>query len=101
MNDTTLTIENTPPMGETNGLRSWKSELAKERAISQALRERVQQLEADLAVLKQAAKRQATPFARRAHVAEPKRPGRKAGQGTFARRPDPSQSKCRRRKRRL
>jgi len=66
-----------------------ESELAKERAISQALRERVQHLEADLAVLKQAAKRQATPFARRAHVAGPKRPGRKAGQGTFARRPRP------------
>jgi transposase len=89
MNDTTPTAQNTPPDSRDQRIAELESELAKERAINQALRERVQQLEADLAVLKQAAKRQATPFARRAHVAEPKRPGRKAGQGTFARRPRP------------
>jgi transposase len=89
MNDTTPTARNTPPDSRDQRIAELESELAKERAISQALRERVQQLEADLAVLKQAAKRQATPFARRAHVTEPKRPGRKAGQGPFARRPRP------------
>jgi transposase len=89
MNDTTPTPQNTPPDSRDQRIAELESELAKERAISQALRERVQQLEADLAVLKQAAKRQATPFARRAHVTESQRPGRKAGQGTFARRPPP------------
>ena len=89
MNDTVSTSSNTLPDERDQRIAELESELAKERAISQTLRERVQQLEADLAVLKQAAKRQATPFARRAHVADPKRPGRKAGQGPFARRPRP------------
>jgi len=89
MNETTPPTQNTLPDSRDQRIAELESELAKERAISQALRERVQQLEADLAILKQAAKRQAHPFARRAHVAEPKRPGRKAGQGTFARRPRP------------
>ena len=89
MNDTTPTPQNTPPDWRDQRIAELESELAKERAIRQALRERVQQLEADLAVLKQAGKRQATPFARRTHVAEPKRPGRKAGQGPFAHRPKP------------
>ena len=56
MNDTTLTTQNTPPDGRDQRIAELESELAKERAISQALRERVQQLEADLAVLKQAGK---------------------------------------------
>jgi len=89
MNDTTPTAQNTSPDGRDQRIAALESELAKECAISQALRERVQQLEADLAVLKQASQRQATPFARRTHVAEPKRPGRKAGQGPFAHRPKP------------
>jgi transposase len=95
MSDTTPTAENTTPDWKDQRIAELESELAKERAISQALRDRVQQLEADLAVLKQAGKRQATPFARRTHVAEPKRRGRKAGQGTFAHRspPGPEQVK--------
>jgi transposase len=95
MNDTTPTAENTPLDWKEQRIAELESELAKERAINQALRDRVQQLEADIAALKQAGKRQATPFARRTHVAEPKRPGRKAGQGTFAHRlpPGPEQVK--------
>jgi len=89
MSDPVPTSPNTPPDWRDQRIAELESELAKERAISQALRERVQHLEADLAVLKQAGKRQAHPFARRAHVAEPKRPGRKAGQGSFAHRPKP------------
>jgi transposase len=89
MNDTTATPQNTPPDWRDQRIAELESELAKERAISQVLRDRMQQLEADLAVLKQAGKRQAAPFARRTHVAEPKRPGRKAGQGPFAHRPKP------------
>jgi len=50
---------------------------------------RVQQLETEATVLKRASSRQATPFARRERVAQPKRPGRQAGRGPFARRPTP------------
>jgi transposase len=93
MNDTTPTPPNTPPDWRDDRIAALESELAKERAINQALHDRVQQLEADVAALKRAGKRQAVPFARRAHVAEPKRPGRKAGQGVFAHRaqPEPEQ----------
>jgi transposase len=93
MNDTTPTPPNTPPDWRDDRIAALESELAKERAINQALHDRVQQLEADVAALKRAGKRQAVPFARRVHVAEPKRPGRKAGQGVFAHRaqPEPEQ----------
>jgi transposase len=93
MNATAPTRSHTPSDWRDRRIAELESELAKERAISQALRKRLQALEADLAALKQAAKRQATPFARRSHVTKPKRPGRKAGQGPFTHRlpPQPEQ----------
>jgi transposase len=48
------------------------------------------QLQAEVEELKRAGKRQATPFARRHWVENPKRPGRKIGKGKFARRERPS-----------
>lgn len=43
-----------------------------------------------LAELERAAKRQATPFARKRRKEKPKRPGRKAGQGPFTSRVRPT-----------
>lgn len=51
------------------------------------LRKQVQDLEEEL----RASKRQAAPFAKGQRVANPKRPGRKAGQGVFRHRPAPTE----------
>ena len=52
---------------------------------------RIAELEAALAAAERAAKRQATPFARRTRKPDPQKPGRKGGQGRFARRTPPPQ----------
>ena len=57
------------------------------------LEERVQQLQEENELLKRSGKRQAAPFARRHWVEKPKRPGRKRGQGRFARRVLPEVAK--------
>src|SRR3970282_2724681 len=50
----------------------------------------IEQLRQRIAELERAAKRQATPFARQQRKENPKRPGRKAGQGRFTSRPRPT-----------
>jgi transposase len=89
MMDTVLSFGNTSPDSKDQRIAELESQLAQAQATIQALGERIQQLEAEVQALQRAGKRQATPFARRKRVAEPKRPGRKAGQGTFAHRPKP------------
>ncbi len=59
-----------------------RSETAHLQAENTALRDR-------LAAAERAGKRQATPFARRARKADPKKPGRKPAQGRFSSRPKP------------
>jgi len=54
------------------------------------LQRRLTELEQRLGELERAAKRQATPFARQRRKENPKRPGRKAGQGRFTYRPRPT-----------
>ncbi len=54
------------------------------------LQELSSQLQAEVEELKRAGKRQATPFARRHWVENPKQPGRKAGKGGFVQREKPS-----------
>jgi hypothetical protein len=54
------------------------------------LQQQVLDLQARLAEAERAGKRQATPFARREHKAQRKRPGRKAGQGRFEYRARPT-----------
>ena len=54
------------------------------------LQRRIAELEQRLAELDRTAKRQATPFARKQRKKNPKRPGRKAGQGRFTFRPRPT-----------
>lgn len=57
------------------------------------LEQQIADLQGPLAEAARAAKRQATPFARRARKAQPQKPGRKKGEGRFARRalPRPEQ----------
>ena len=71
-------------------------ELVRERANNQMLRRDnlrlqrlLEELREEVEELRRAGKRQAAPFARRKLVEHPKRPGRKAGQGRFARRAKP------------
>jgi len=56
----------------------------------QKLEKEVERLQARVQELERAGKRQATPFARRKWVEHPKRSGRKAGKGKFARRELPA-----------
>lgn len=66
-----------------------KQQLAQALATIQKLQKQVELLQAEVEELRRAGKRQATPFARRHWVEHPKRPGRKAGKGKFARREKP------------
>jgi transposase len=56
----------------------------------QKLEKEVERLQARVEELQRAGKRQAAPFARRKWVEHPKKSGRKAGKGQFARREKPS-----------
>lgn len=71
---------------EVNALRSQVQELVQERdklrTENDELRQRVSELE-------RASKRQATPFRRKKTKENPKRPGRRSGQGIFTNRPPP------------
>jgi transposase len=72
-------------------LAELETQLRQREAQIEQLQGRIAELEQRLADLDQAAKRQATPFARKQQKKNPKRPGRKAGQGrfTFRARPTP------------
>ena len=59
------------------------------RAIEK-LKKQTELLQAEVEELKRAGKRQAVPFARRKLVEHPQRAGRKAGQGKFSRREQPT-----------
>lgn len=65
-------------------------ELAKRDARSAALEQQLADLSTHSAEIERAGKRQATPFARRKHVAQPRKPGRKEGKGRFAHRARPT-----------
>jgi len=64
--------------------------LAKAQEMIQTLRAENERMQAEIEKLKRAGKRQAAPFAREEHSQERKKPGRKEGQGKFARREKPS-----------
>ena len=63
-----------------------EGQLAQALATIQKLQQQVERLQAEVEELQRVGKRQATRFGRRHWVEKPKRPGRKAGQGKFARR---------------
>src|SRR6266545_2043029 len=60
--------------------------IQKQQKQIERLQQTVGQLQEEIELLKRIGKRQATPFARRHWVEQPRRPGRKAGQGKFAHR---------------
>ena len=60
-----------------------EAQLRQRDALIEELRQRIAELE-------RTAKRQATPFARKRRKENPKRPGRKAGQGRFTSRARPT-----------
>ncbi len=67
-----------------------EEQLEQAQAENAALKAEIARLKQRIAELERAAKRQATPFARDEHKADPKRPGRKAGQGLFSYRAHPT-----------
>lgn len=71
-------------------LAELETQLRQRDALIEQLQRRIAELEQRLAELERTAKRQATPFARTQRKKNPKRPGRKAGQGRFAFRPRPA-----------
>jgi len=74
-------------------LAELETQLRQRDARIEQLQQRITELEQRLAELERAAKRQATPFARKRRKENPKRPGRRAGEGrfTFRARPTPDQ----------
>ena len=71
-------------------LAELETQLRQRDARIEQLQQRIAELEQRLAALERAAKRQATPFARKRRKEKPQRPGRKAGQGHFTSRAQPA-----------
>ena len=80
------------PQAGTKGQQNaeLQEQLTQALAAIEKLKKQNELLRAEIEELKRAGKRQATPFARRTWVEKAKRPGRKAGQGKFARRERPT-----------
>lgn len=70
-------------------LTELETQLRQRDTLIERLQQRITELEQRLAELERAVKRQATPFARKRRKENPKRPGRKAGQGPFTSRVRP------------
>ena len=68
-----------------------EAQLHERDALIAKLEEQIRQLQEQVEGAKRAGKRQATPFARKKRVRQPKRPGRKKGKGRFASRRRPAQ----------
>jgi hypothetical protein len=84
MSDTVL------PDPKERRIAELENQLAQAHATIEALQEQLRQLQAAVEAQKRAGKRQATPFSRQKRAKNPKRPGRKAGQGTFTRQEKPA-----------
>jgi len=81
------------PETKTEEIRGLKEQLSQALEIIQKQQKQIERLQqiverqqAEIEELKRIGKRQAAPFARRHWVEQPRRPGRKRGQGKFARR---------------
>jgi transposase len=88
--------QNPQPSTKDQRIAELELELVRERANNHRLQvnnlrlqKQLERLQAEVEELQRAGKRQAVPFARRKLVEHPKKPGRKAGQGKFARREQP------------
>jgi transposase len=71
-------------------LAELETQLWQRDALIEQLQQQLAELKQRLADLERAAKRQATPFARKRRKEHPQRPGRKAGQGPFTSRARPT-----------
>src|ERR1035437_10488334 len=77
-----------PPGGQPEQVEELEREIQRLQAENERLKKKVKDLEEEL----WASKRQAAPFSKRERKANPKRPGRKVGQGVFRNRPAPAAS---------
>jgi transposase len=75
-----------PERKEDPKIRELLEIIEKQQKQIERLEQMVQQQQEEIDLLKRIGKRQAAPFARRHWVEQPKRPGRRAGQGKFAHR---------------
>lgn len=81
--------KSTLPDPKDQRIAELEAQLAQAQAIIQKMQKQLERLQAEVEALRRSGKRQATPFARRKWVDQPKNPLRKAGQGKFARRGKP------------
>ena len=85
-----LRNKNKQPDPKDKRISELEQQLAQALEILQKVQRQLELLKVENKELRRAGKRQAAPFARRQWVEHPKRPGRKAGQGQFVRRAQPS-----------
>src|ERR1035437_6742622 len=76
------------PGGQPEQVEELEREIQRLQAENEGLKKKIKDLEEEL----RASKRQAAPFSKGQRKANPKRPGRKAGQGDFRHRPAPAAS---------
>jgi hypothetical protein len=76
------------PGGQSEQVEELEREINRLQAENEGLKKKIKDLEEEL----RAGKRQAAPFSKGQRKANPKRPGRKAGQGIFRNRPAPAAS---------
>jgi len=76
------------PVGQPEQVEELEREIQRLQAENERLKKKVKDLEEEL----WASKRQAAPFSKGQRKANPKRPGRKVGQGVFRNRPAPAAS---------
>lgn len=82
--------DKTLPDPKDQRIAELETQLVQVLRLNQKLQKQLERLQAEVDELRRGGKRQATPFARRKLVEEPKKPGRKAGQGKFVRREKPA-----------
>ena len=76
------------PEGQPEQVEELQREIKRLQAENEGLKKKIEGLEEEL----RASKRQAAPFSKGQRKANPKRPGRKAGQGIFRHRPAPGEA---------
>src|ERR1017187_5073243 len=76
------------PDGQPEKVEKLEREIDRLQAENEGLKKKIKNLEEEL----RASKGQAAPFSKKRRKANPKKPGRKAGQGVFRNRPAPPES---------
>src|SRR5665811_688537 len=76
------------PVGQPEQVEELEREIRRLQAENEGLKKKIKDMEEEL----RASKRQAAPFSKGQRKANPKRPGRKAGQGDFRHRTAPAEA---------